>query len=106
MEKLKDKIAVITGGNSGIGYGIAQELIAQGANVVITGRSQKAVEEAEKSFGAGATGLVANQSSLADLTALADQVKKQFDHIDTLVINAGIMYMSSIEGGCSGAVDQ
>jgi NAD(P)-dependent dehydrogenase (short-subunit alcohol dehydrogenase family) len=97
MEKHENKVAVITGGNSGIGYGIAGELLAGGANVVITGRSQKAVEEAEKTLGPGATGIVANQSSLTDLSELAEKIKKQFGHIDTLVINAGIMYMSTIE---------
>ena len=97
MKKHENKIAVITGGNSGIGYGIADELIAEGAKVVITGRSEKAVEEAEKTLGANATGIVANQSSITDLTELADKVKKQFGHVDTLVINAGIMQMSLIE---------
>ena len=98
MKKHENKVAVITGGNSGIGYGIASELLAGGAKVVITGRSQKAVEEAEKNLGAGTTGMIADQSSLADLSELADKVKKQFGHIDTLVVNAGIMHMSPIEG--------
>ncbi|TSJ36523.1 SDR family oxidoreductase [Mucilaginibacter corticis] len=97
MKKHKDKVAVITGGNSGIGYGIAKELIAQGAEVVITGRSQNAVKEAEQTLGPGTTGIVADQSNIADLSQLADQIKKQFGHVDMLVIKAGIMYMSSIE---------
>lgn len=45
MEKHENKVAVITGGNSGIGYGIADELIAQGAKVVITGKNQNALKE-------------------------------------------------------------
>ena len=97
MKKHENKVAVITGGNSGIGYGIAGELIADGAKVVITGRSQKAVDEAEKTLGPGATGMVANQSSLTDLVELADKVKKQFGHVDILVVNAGVMHMALIE---------
>lgn len=101
MEKTKkheNKVAVITGGNSGIGYGIAHELITEGAKVVINGRSQKAVAEAEKTLGPEATGIVANQSSLTDLSELAVEVKKQFGHVDILVINAGIIHMLPIEG--------
>lgn len=97
MKKHENKIAVITGGNSGIGYGIAGELIAGGAKVVITGRSQKAVEESEKTLGPNATGIVANQSSLTALSELADNVKKQFGHVDILVVNAGVMHMALIE---------
>jgi NAD(P)-dependent dehydrogenase (short-subunit alcohol dehydrogenase family) len=82
-KKHENKVAVITGGNSGIGYGIANELIAQGAKVVITGRSQKAVEEAEKTLGPAATSILANQSSLTDLSELADKVKIQFGHVAT-----------------------
>ncbi|MFA6245427.1 MAG: SDR family oxidoreductase [Mucilaginibacter sp.] len=97
MKKHENKVAVITGGNSGIGYGIAGELLAEGAKVVITGRSQNAVEEAEKTLGPNATGMVANQSSLTDLSELADNVKNQFGHVDILVVNAGVMHMALIE---------
>jgi NAD(P)-dependent dehydrogenase (short-subunit alcohol dehydrogenase family) len=106
MKKHENKVAIITGGNSGIGYGIAAELLAEGAKVVITGRSQKAVEEAEKTLGLNAKGIVANQSSLADLSELAAQVKQQFGYVDTLVINAGIMYMSPIEGVSEAQFDE
>lgn len=97
MKKHENRVAIITGGNSGIGYGIAQELIARGAKVVITGRSEKAVKEAANTLGPDAAGIVANQSSLAELSELADKVKEQFGHVDILVINAGVMQMSLIE---------
>lgn len=97
MKKHQNKVAVITGGNSGIGYGIAGELLAEGAKVVITGRSKNAVAEAEKTLGPNATGIVADQSSLKALIELTDNIKRQFGHVDILVINAGIMYMSLIE---------
>ena len=60
MKKHENTVAVITGGNSGIGFGIANELIMQGAKVVITGKNHQAIEEAEKALGPNATGLMAN----------------------------------------------
>ncbi|MBN9383575.1 MAG: SDR family oxidoreductase [Chitinophagaceae bacterium] len=97
MKRQEGKVAVITGGNSGIGYAIANELIAQGAKVVITGKSQNAIKEAESSLGVNATGFVANQSSLSDLRELAKKVEEKFKNIDTLVINAGIFHLLPIE---------
>jgi NAD(P)-dependent dehydrogenase (short-subunit alcohol dehydrogenase family) len=87
MESLKNKTAVITGGNSGIGYATAQEMIKEGATVIITGRKQELVDKAAK--GLGATGLVADQSSLAHIEALVEKVALQFGKIDILFLNAG-----------------
>lgn len=88
MTSLKNKIAVVTGGNSGIGYATAQELLAQGATVVITGRRPEAVAQAATAL--GATGIVADQASLADLDSLVAAVGAQFGKVDILVINAGV----------------
>ncbi len=87
MKKLENKVAVITGGNSGIGFATAKELIAQGAKVIITGRKQDLVDDAAKEL--GATGLVANQSSLEDIDKLVAKTKSQFGKIDILFLNAG-----------------
>lgn len=97
MKKHENKVAVITGGNSGIGYGIADELIAEGAKVVITGKNQNALKEAESTLGANATGFVANQASLTDLDKLVKKVVEKFGSIDTLVVNAGIFHLLPIE---------
>ena len=97
MKKHENRVAVITGGNSGIGYGIAEELIAQGATVVITGKNQIAIVEAETALGENATGFIANQSSLSDLDELVKKVETKFGSIDTLVINAGIFHLLPIE---------
>lgn len=97
MKKHENKIGVITGGNSGIGYGIADELIAEGAKVVITGKNKNAIREAENTLGNNATGFVANQGNLSDLDKLVKNVEKKFGSIDTLVVNAGIFHLIPIE---------
>jgi NAD(P)-dependent dehydrogenase (short-subunit alcohol dehydrogenase family) len=89
MENLKNKVAAITGGNSGIGYATAKELKAQGATVIITGRRRDAVEKAAAEL--GVTGIVADQSNISDTEKLVSQVKEQFGKIDILFINAGIV---------------
>lgn len=95
MEKFKGKIAVITGGNSGIGYATAKELTEHGAKVIITGRRKDAVEKA--AFELNAIGIVADQSNLTDINNLVLQVRKQFGKIDMLLVNAGITKLASIE---------
>ena len=87
MKKLENKVAVITGGNSGIGFATAKEFISQGAKVIITGRKQDLVDKAAKEL--GATGIVADQSSLKDINELVEKVKSQFGKIDILFLNAG-----------------
>jgi NAD(P)-dependent dehydrogenase (short-subunit alcohol dehydrogenase family) len=95
MEKFKGKVAVITGGNSGIGYATAKELIENGAQVIITGRRKEAVEKAASEL--NAIGIVADQSNLADINNLVLQVTKQFGKIDMLLVNAGITKLAPIE---------
>ncbi len=88
MSDLKNKIAIVTGGNSGIGYASAKEFIAQGAKTIITGRRKEAIEKAAKEI--GAIPFVADQANLEDLDLLKNEVEKQFGKIDILFINAGI----------------
>jgi NAD(P)-dependent dehydrogenase (short-subunit alcohol dehydrogenase family) len=95
MENLKNKIAVITGGNSGIGYATAKELKAQGIRVIITGRRADAVEKAAAEL--GVTGFVSDQSSVEQTEQLVSRVSEQFGKIDILFINAGIVNTVSIE---------
>ncbi|UCA61191.1 SDR family oxidoreductase [Chryseobacterium rhizoplanae] len=95
MEDLKGKIAIITGGNSGIGYATAQRLKENGAEVIITGRRKEALEKAAKDL--KVTAIVADQSKLSDIENLTHQVKKQFGEIDILLINAGITKFAMIE---------
>ena len=90
MGNLNNKIAVITGGSTGIGLATAQRFIADGAQVVITGRNKEALELAVAELGDRATGIRGDVANLDDLDRLFAQVQKQFGRIDVLFANAGI----------------
>jgi NAD(P)-dependent dehydrogenase (short-subunit alcohol dehydrogenase family) len=96
MNRLAGKVAVITGGNSGIGFATAQEFIAEGAQVIITGRNASSVEEAVTKLGSQAVGIVSNAASMSDLYKLASQVQAHHAHIDVLFVNAGVSYSAPI----------
>lgn len=95
MKNLQAKVAIVTGGNSGIGYATARELAEKGAHVIITGRRKDAVEEAAARL--GVTGMLADQSSVSDIDRLVSQVSNDFGKVDILLINAGITKVASIE---------
>ena len=91
---MKDKVVVITGGNSGIGYATARELKAAGAKVIITGRRKEALEKAAGELGVDA--VIADQSKLEDIEQLVARVKERYGTVDFLFINAGIADTSLI----------
>jgi len=91
MGKLSNKVALVTGGNSGIGLATAQRFALEGAEVVITGRRRDALEEAVGLIGESAVGIRADASRLADLDALYQEVGERFGRLDVLVANAGII---------------
>ena len=97
MKKLEGKIAVITGGSSGIGLATAQRFEIEGAHVFITGRRQSELDEAVKRIGEKATGVQGDMSNLADLDRLYATVKQQKGQIDILFANAGIGEFSPLE---------
>jgi len=88
MSNLKGKVAVITGGNSGIGYATAKDMKAKGADVIITGRNKERVDAAAKEL--GVDGLVADVSDLKQIDELVEQVKEKNGSIDVLFVNAGV----------------
>jgi NAD(P)-dependent dehydrogenase (short-subunit alcohol dehydrogenase family) len=87
---LEGKLAVVTGGTSGIGLGIAKRFVSEGACVYITGRRQSQLDSAVAEIGDRATGVRGDASSLADLDALYERIGREQGHIDVLVANAGI----------------
>ncbi|WP_158978590.1 SDR family oxidoreductase [Cellulophaga sp. L1A9] len=89
MGKLEGKTAVITGGTSGIGLATAQEFVAQGANVVIFGRGQEALEEAVAQLGTHSYAVQGDVTNQADLDRLYAETATKFGGIDVLFINVG-----------------
>jgi len=96
METLKGKIALVTGGNSGIGYAAAKELKEQGATVIITGRREEAIQKAATEL--GVTGFVSDQGNVEAIEQLAKKVSDAFGNVDILFINAGVLGGAGIEG--------
>ncbi len=88
-KQLDGKIALVTGGTSGIGLATAQVLADQGAQVFITGRRQAELNAAVDAIGAAATGIRADASKLAELDAVYAQIAKQAGRLDILFANAG-----------------
>ena len=88
--KLEGKIAVITGGNSGIGLATAKRFVSEGANVFIFGRRQNEIDAGVSEIGKNVIGIQGDVSNLADLDRLFDIVKDQKGHLDILFANAGI----------------
>jgi NAD(P)-dependent dehydrogenase (short-subunit alcohol dehydrogenase family) len=89
MGKLKNKVAVITGGSSGIGLATAREFIAQGAKLVIFGRNQKQLNAAKQELGSNCYSIQGDVTNLTDLERLYSETKLQFGGIDVLFVNVG-----------------
>ncbi|MDF2189857.1 glucose 1-dehydrogenase [Paraflavitalea sp. CAU 1676] len=96
MQQFKNKVAIVTGGNSGIGYATAEYLVKSGATVIITGRRKEAIEKAAAEI--GAIPFVADQASLKDTETFYEVVQQQFGRVDILFINAGITGYNSTIG--------
>lgn len=90
-QKLAGKVAVVTGGNSGIGLATARRFAAEGAHVFITGRRQSELDAATKQIGQNVTAVQGDVAKLADLDRLYAEVKRQKGHIDVLFANAGVL---------------
>ena len=89
MKRLEGKVAVVTGGNSGIGLATARRFAEEGAHIFITGRRQAELDAAVKLIGKQATGVRGDVASLSDLDSLYAEVKRQQGRIDILFANAG-----------------
>src|SRR5580704_787803 len=90
MHRLEGKVAVVTGGNSGIGLATAKRLAEEGARVAISGRSRKTLDEAMATIGHGVLAVQADVANFADLDKLFAEVERKLGKIDILFVNAGI----------------
>ena len=89
MDRFKGKIALITGGTSGIGLATAKLFINEGARVIVTGRTSATIKAAQAELGDNAIVIHSDATSLPDMDALAEKVKETFGKLDVLFVNAG-----------------
>jgi NAD(P)-dependent dehydrogenase (short-subunit alcohol dehydrogenase family) len=90
LNRLEGKVAVVTGGNSGIGLAAAKRLKDEGARVAISGRSKKTLDEAVKILGKDALAVQADVAKLGEIDKLFAAVSEKFGKIDVLFVNAGV----------------
>jgi len=90
MKRIEGKVAVVTGGNSGIGLAAAKRLQEEGALVAIVGRSKKTLDDTVKTIGNGVLAVQADVSKLADIDKLYAEVREKLGKIDILFVNAGV----------------
>jgi NAD(P)-dependent dehydrogenase (short-subunit alcohol dehydrogenase family) len=96
VKRLEGKVAVVTGGNSGIGLATAKRLQEEGARVAISGRSKKTLDEAVKTIGNGAVAVQSDVAKLTDIDKLFAEVSKKLGKIDVLFVNAGVAKFSPL----------
>src|SRR5260370_28760752 len=96
MKRLEGKVAVVTGGNSGIGLAAAKRLQEEGARVAIAGRSRKTLDEAAKIIGNGVVAVQGDVAELTDIDKLYAEVSKKLGKIDVLFVNAGVAKFSPL----------
>jgi NAD(P)-dependent dehydrogenase (short-subunit alcohol dehydrogenase family) len=106
MKKLEGKVAVITGGSSGIGLATAKRFVEEGAHVVITGRREKELTDAAAVIGENVTTVVGDVSRLDDLDRLYAVVKEKHGYIDILFANAGAGTVAPLEAASEVHFDQ
>jgi NAD(P)-dependent dehydrogenase (short-subunit alcohol dehydrogenase family) len=97
MSKLQGKVAVVTGGTTGIGFAAAKLFVKEGAYVFITGRRQKQLDEAVNAIGSNITGVQGDVASMADLDRLYETVAAKGRKIDVVFANAGFAEFASLK---------
>jgi NAD(P)-dependent dehydrogenase (short-subunit alcohol dehydrogenase family) len=106
MKRLEGKVAVVTGGNSGIGLATAQRFLEEGAKVAISGRNQKTLEDAAKLLGDGVLVLQVDTASLKETEKFLAAVEKKLGKIDVLFVNAGVAKFAPISETSEGLFDE
>ena len=97
MKKLENKVAVITGGNSGIGLSTVQQFLDEGAKVVFSGRRQAALDEVSSQLKGDFKAVLADQASLTDNKRLIEEAVKAYGKIDVIFVNAGVAQFAPSE---------
>lgn len=97
MGKLKDKIAVVTGGNSGIGLATAKAFVREGAKVVIMGRNSVTLKQAAQALGEDGIYVQGDVTNLRDIDQLYEKVNQVYGRLDILFVNAGINRLGKID---------
>jgi NAD(P)-dependent dehydrogenase (short-subunit alcohol dehydrogenase family) len=96
-QRFNGKVAVVTGGNSGIGLGVAKAYAREGASVVITGRNAKTLEAAAEEIGPGTLAINSDASKISDIEEAMAVIREKFGRIDALFVNAGAGKFTPIE---------
>ena len=89
-QRFKGKVALVTGGNSGIGLGVAKAYAREGAQVAITGRNESTLEAAAKEIGDGTLAIQSDAGKVAEIEAAMKKINQRFGRIDALFVNAGV----------------
>ena len=97
MNKLENKVAVVTGGGSGIGLATAKRFAAEGAHTVITGRNKDSLDAASVEIGSQAIAVQSDVSDLGQVSGLYEDIKRDFGRIDIVFANAGIAQVAPFE---------
>jgi len=106
MGRLDGKVAVVTGGNSGIGLATAKRLQEEGARVAISGRSKKTLDEAVKTIGNGVVAVQGDVAKLTDVDKLYAEVSGKLGKIDVLFVNAGVGKFAPLADTSESAYDE
>src|SRR5271163_2024037 len=106
MKRLEGKVAVVTGGNSGIGLATAKRLQEEGARVAISGRSKKTLDEAVQVIGNGVVAVQSDVASLPDIDKFFSEISRKLGKIDVLFVNAGVAKFAPMAETSEGVYDE
>ena len=106
MKRLDGKVALVTGGNSGIGLATAKRFQEEGARVAISGRSKQTLDEAVRTIGNGIVAVQSDVAKLSDIDKLFAEVSRRLGKIDVLFVNAGVAKFAPLAETSEGIYDE